>query len=56
MIHLKLMTDDHKKILKNGFREIGDKQYELKFDVYKSITKTSHTQNGLRTLKIQYFS
>lgn len=37
MIHLKLMTDDHKKILKNGFREIGDKQYELKFDVYKSI-------------------
>ena len=22
----------------------------------KSITKTSHTQNGLRTLKIQYFS
>ena len=22
----------------------------------KYITKTSHTQNGLRTLKIQYFS
>ena len=23
---------------------------------YKYITKTSHTQNGIRTLKIQYFS
>lgn len=37
MIQLKLITEDHKKMLKNGFRQIGDKQYELKFDVYKAM-------------------
>ena len=36
MIQIGLLTNNPKKFLKNGFREIGDKQYELKFDVYKT--------------------
>lgn len=36
MIQINLLTNDPRKILKNGFREIGDRQYELKFDVYKT--------------------
>ncbi len=28
----------------------------ISMDDLKLVTKTSHTQNGLRTLKIQYFS
>ena len=51
-------TDEGNAILslKGNVEELRDAYKEAQTEAYNLLTKTSHTPNGLRTLKIQYFS